>query len=220
MSLINKTENTQSAPTILSFAKDLPNLCSLTGLFCALLALYFSFQLLFPAAMIALIWAVFFDWSDGIIARKMKGRTKQQGQYGGQLDSLIDIISFGVCPAVMLLSYGDFSPWYFPGAFIIVAACALRLSYFNVYGVDEKSSYQGMACDNNAIILVFIFIFDGLLAPTEFSFLLYLSILIIAWLNVAPIRTPKLSGAWFYALIGYAIFISLVYGWKLMNQIQ
>lgn len=221
MSSLNETSYVQSPPSILSFAKDLPNLCSLAGLFSALLALYFSFLSLFPAAMIALIWAVFFDWCDGIIARKMTGRTKQQGQYGAQLDSLIDIISFGVCPAVILLSYGDFAPWYFLGAFLIVAACALRLSYFNVYGVDEKergkSTYQGMACDNNAIILVFIFLFDGLLAPAQFTYLLYGSILSIALLNVAPIRTPKLSGAWFYGLIAYAIFISLFYGWKLMS---
>lgn len=217
MSSLNNNEHIQTAPSILSFAKDLPNLCSLAGLFCALLALYFSFLSLFSLAMIALIWAVFFDWCDGIIARKMKGRTKQQGQYGGQLDSLIDIISFGVCPAVMLLSYGEFSPWLFPGAFMIVAACALRLSYFNVYGLDEKSTYQGMACDNNAIILVFIFLFDGVLAPAQFSYLLYGCILMIAFLNVAPIRTPKLSGAWFYVLTVYAIFISLAYGWKLLS---
>jgi len=217
MSDIEEFENTQSTPSILSFAKDLPNLCSLAGLFSALLALYFSFLSLFSAAMIALIWAVVFDWADGMIARKMKGRTKQQAEFGGQLDSLIDIISFGICPAVMLLSYGNFSLWFLPGAFTIVAACALRLSYFNVYGLDGKSTYQGMACDNNAIILVFIFLFERFLVPEQFSYLLYTCILIIAILNVAPVRTPKLSGGWFYVLIAYAIFITLTYGWKLMN---
>jgi CDP-diacylglycerol--serine O-phosphatidyltransferase len=216
MSSVNNLDSTPSAPSILSFAKDLPNACSLAGLCSALLALYFTFLSLFPAAMIALIWAVVFDWLDGMIARKMKGRTEQQGQYGGQLDSLIDIISFGVCPAVMLLTYGDFSLWFFPGAFIIVAGCALRLSYFNVYGLDGKSTYQGMACDNNAIILVFVFLFDGLLAPEQFIYLLYGSILAIACLNVASIRTPKLGGNRFYVLIAYSIVITLVCGWKLM----
>lgn len=217
MSSSDEIKHVQASPSILSFAKDLPNLCSLLGLFCALLSLYFAFMSLFPAAMIALIWAVFLDWSDGIIARKMKGRTEQQAQFGGQLDSLIDIVSFGVCPAVILLSYGEFSPWFFPGAFIIVAAGVLRLSYFNVYGLDGKSTYQGMAIDNNAIILVFIFIFDGFLAPQQFTYLLYASILFIAFLNVAPIRTPKLSGGWFYVLIAYTFFISLIYGWQLIS---
>ena len=129
MSAIN---NSQETPTILSFAKDLPNICSLAGLFCAVLAIYFAILGNFPATMIGLVWAVFFDWSDGKIARKMKDRNDKQRMFGGQLDSLIDIVSFGICPAIVLLSYGEFSPWFVPGAFCIVAAGALRLSYFNV----------------------------------------------------------------------------------------
>ena len=217
MSSSDKINQTQDSPSILSFIKDLPNLCSLLGLFCALLALYFAFISLFPAIMIALIWAVFFDWSDGIIARKMKDRTDQQAQFGSQLDSLIDIISFGVCPGIVLLSYGEFSPWFFPGFFIIVAAGVLRLSYFNVYGLDGKSTYQGMAIDNNAIFLVFIFLFNGLLSQQQFTYLIYISIVFIAFLNVAPIRTPKLSGGWFYVLITYTFFISLIYVWQLAS---
>ena len=214
---VETMNNQQARPSILSFAKDLPNICSLTGLFSALLAIYFAFLSLYPAAMIALIVAVFLDWTDGIIARKMQGRTKEQSQFGAQLDSLIDIVSFGICPAILLLSYGDFSPWFFPGAFIIVAAGVLRLSYFNVFGLDGESSYQGMAIDNNAIILVFLFLFDGLLEPGLFIYLLYGSIIAIAFLNVAPIRTPKLSGAWYYVLIAYTIIISIIYTWKIMS---
>jgi phosphatidylserine synthase len=119
---------------ILAYAKDLPNICSLVGLLCAVLAIYYAVLEVFPAAMIGMIWAVFFDWSDGIIARRMK-RTEEQRLLGGQLDSLIDIVSFGICPAVVLLSYGHFSPWFIPGAFIVVAAAAIRLSYFNVFGL-------------------------------------------------------------------------------------
>ena len=109
-------------PSILSFTKDLPNICSLIGLFSAMIGIYYAFLGIFQAAMIGLLWAVFFDWSDGIIARRMKGRTKEQKSFGVQLDSLIDIVSFSICPAVVLLSYGQFSLWFLPGAFIIVGA--------------------------------------------------------------------------------------------------
>ena len=88
---------------ILCYAKDLPNLCSLAGLLCAIFGIYFAILGNFSAAMIGLLWAVFFDWSDGIIARRMTGRTKEQGEFGGQLDSLIDVVSFAICPAVILL---------------------------------------------------------------------------------------------------------------------
>lgn len=204
-------------PTILSFANDLANLCSLAGLLSAVLAIYFAIVGNFPAAMIGLVWAVFFDWSDGNIARRMKGRTDKQRLFGGQLDSLIDIVSFGVCPAVVLLSYGDFSPWFVPGAFIIVAAGVLRLSYFNVYGLVDKSVFQGLAIDNNGIFLVLLFAFDGFITASVFTVLLYVLVLALATLNVATISTPKLSGgAWYYGIVTYALVSTLFYGWKLL----
>ena len=210
-------DSVETPPTILSFAKDLPNLCSLAGLFCAVLAIYFAIMGVFPAAMIGLIWAVFFDWSDGIIARGMKGRTEQQRMFGGQLDSLIDIVSFGICPAVILLSYGDFSPWFIPGAFCIVAAGVLRLSYFNVFGLVGESTYEGLAIDNNAIVLVTLFVFDGLISAPVFTTLLYIVILALAILNVAPIKTPKFEGAWYYGITAYTLALTLVYGWQLLH---
>lgn len=205
--------NSEAPKAILCYAKDLPNLCSLVGLLCAILAIYYAFLGNFPAAMIGLIWAVFFDWSDGIIARRMKGRTKEQGEYGGQLDSLIDIVSFGICPAVVLLSYGHFSPWYIPGAFIIVAIGVIRLSYFNVFGLVDKSTYWGLALDNNVIILVFLFLFEELFSPAVFGPVLYVLLMALAALNVAPIKTPKFAGRWYYAITGYTLLLTLVYGW-------
>jgi len=207
----------QEAPTILSFVKDLPNICSLVGLFCAVLAIYFAIVGNFPATMIGLAWAVFFDWSDGKIARRMKGRHDKQRIFGGQLDSLIDIVSFGLCPAVVLLSYGDFSPWFIPGAFCVVAAGALRLSHFNVFGLVRESTYQGLAIDNNGLILASLFVFDGFISSSVFAALLYIAILALAILNVAPIRTPKLNGGWYYGITAYTLLLTLFFGRQLLH---
>ncbi len=204
----------KSQKTILSYAGDLPNICSLVGLFCAILAIYFAILGMFHAAMIGLIWAVFFDWTDGIIARKMKGRTKEQGLFGAQLDSLIDIVSFGICPAILLLSYGNFSAWYIPGAFIIVGTGVLRLSYFNVFGLVDKSTYMGLALDNNIILLSFVFLFNKMMSQTEFSIVLYITLLLLAVLNVAPIKTPKFAGKWYYILTIYTVIMSLIFIWQ------
>lgn len=203
-----------SQKTILSYAGDLPNTCSLVGLFCSLLAIYFSILGLFHAAMIGMIWAVFFDWSDGIIARKMKGRTEEQGLFGAQLDSLIDIVSFGVCPAVFLLSYGEFSGWYLPGAFLILATGVIRLSYFNVFGLVDKSTYLGLALDNNVLLLAVVFLLNPLMSQSAFSILLYIVLMVLAVLNVAPIKTPKFSGKWFYVLTGFTVLMSILFSWQ------
>jgi phosphatidylserine synthase len=106
---------------MISLARDPPNVCSLAGLLAALLGLYFAIRGVYPAAVMALLWAVVFDWSDGLIARRMKGRTADQWAFGAQLDSLIDLVSFSVAPALLLLSVGRFSPWFVPGAFVILA---------------------------------------------------------------------------------------------------
>ena len=127
------TSNEELQPTILSFVKDLPNLLSLAGLACTILAIYFSILGVYYAAMIGMVWAVAFDWADGLVARRMKGRTSKQGFFGGQLDSLIDIVNYGVSPAILLLSYGKFEPIFLLGAFVIISASAIRLSYFNTY---------------------------------------------------------------------------------------
>ncbi|MCP4629690.1 MAG: CDP-alcohol phosphatidyltransferase [bacterium] len=203
---------------MLTFAKDPPNICSLAGLLCALLAIYFSISGHFSAAMIGMIWAVFFDWGDGIIARKMKNRPDEYGAFGAQLDSLIDIVSFGICPAVFLLSYGEFSPWFLPGAFVILAGSAIRLSYFNIFGLVDSSTYMGLALDNNVIILAFVVLFDGFFSPSTFSVILYVMFLCMTAFNLAPIRTPKFTGRWFYVLMVYTIVLTVIHGWMQWSE--
>jgi CDP-diacylglycerol---serine O-phosphatidyltransferase len=198
-------------PSMISFVKDLPNICSLAGLLSALIGIYFTILGNFAYAMIGILWAVLFDWADGIIARKMKGRTDYQKIFGSQLDSLIDIVSFGVFPALFLLSYGGFNPLFIPGAFLIVAAGVIRLSYFNIFGMVDKKTYKGLALDNNVLILAFLFLFERFFNHTVFSVILYVILMIMLVFNLAPVKTPKFMGKWFYILIAYTVIMTCLY---------
>ncbi|MFA5844270.1 MAG: CDP-alcohol phosphatidyltransferase family protein [Coriobacteriia bacterium] len=202
---------------MLWFARDLPNVCSLAGLLSAVLGVYFAIRGVFPAVMIALLWAVVFDWSDGLIARRMKGRTEDQRAFGGQLDSLIDVVSFSIAPAVVLLSVGRFSPWFVPGAFVIVATGVIRLSYFNVFGLVDESTYRGLALDNNVIILALLFVFRHAVSAPVFIIVLYVALMALAALNVASIHTPKLGDRWYYAVVLYVLCLSAIFGWQLLS---
>lgn len=216
--LISKEAPQELQPTIISYVKDLANLCSLAGLACTVLAIYFSIIGIYYAAMIGMIWAVAFDWIDGLVARRMKGRTAKDATFGMQLDSLIDIVNYGVAPAVLMLSYGKFEPIFLLGAFIAVAASAIRLSYFNTFGLSGGTKYTGLALDNNNIALVFIFLFESLFAEGLFSVILYTSIVGLAALNVSQLKTPKLSSNRknVYRLAFYTLVITGVYAWKLL----
>lgn len=211
--------NKNKQPDMLSFTKDLPNVCSLVGLFCTVLAIYFVIGGQFSASVIAILWSVLFDWYDGIIARKMKGRTKEQGEFGMQFDSIIDIVSFGVYPAILLLSYGNYEIWFIPGGFVIIAACAIRLSYFNIYGLIDSKTYRGLSVDNNVLILAFVFLFEEFIDHTVFSILMYAVLLILATFNLSSIPIPKFSGKWVYVLIIYVLVLTLIFGKGIYNQI-
>jgi CDP-diacylglycerol--serine O-phosphatidyltransferase len=191
---------------------------SLHYLACTILSIYFSILGVFYAAMIGMIWAVAFDWADGLIARRMQGRTGDDRIFGGQLDVLIDIVSYGVAPAVLLLSFGKFDPVFLVGAFLMLAASAIRLSYFSTFGLADGSKYTGLALDNNNIILVFIFLFESVFSQGVFSIVLYASGVGLAILNVSQIKTPKLSGnpVNVYILAVYTLGMTAVYGWKLL----
>ncbi len=205
-------------PTILSYVRDLPNLLSLSGLACTVLAIYFSITGLYAAAMIGMVWAVAFDWADGLVARKLKGRTPTDAKFGGQLDVVIDIVSYGVTPAILLLSFGKFEPIFLVGAFIMMAAAAIRLSYFSTYGLEGGTKYTGLALDNNSLILVSVFLLHLLVSHDVFTIILYISGLTLAILNVSEIKTPKLSGnpRNVYLLGAYTLGITAVYGLQLV----
>ena len=212
--------DSKKQPTIISYAKDLPNLLSLAGLACTLLAIYYSILGVYSVAMIGMVWAVAFDWADGLVARKLKGRTATDAKFGGQLDVLIDIVSYGVTPAILLLSYGKFEPIFLVGAFIMMAAAAIRLSYFSTYGLAGGTKYTGLALDNNSLILVFIFLFESFFSNGAFSIVLYVSGVGLAILNVSEIKTPKLSGnpRNVYLLGAYTLGITAIYGLQLIKN--
>ena len=201
--------------SVFSFVKDLPNICSFLGLLSAVIGIYFAIQGSFEAAIIGVLWAVLFDWYDGIIARRLKGRTKVQGDFGAQLDSMIDIVSFGILPAIILLSYGDYNIWFLPGAFVIIAASAIRLTYFNVYGLIDTKTYKGFPLDNNVLILALVFVFESFFEPSTFAILIYVLMMLFSVLNLSSIPTPKFGGKWVYALVAYVIILTGVFGWLL-----
>lgn len=148
----------------------------------------------------------------------MKGRTGFDQKFGGQLDLLIDIVSYGVTPAILILGYANFNPAFLPVAFIVLVFGAIRLSYFSTIGLSSGSKYTGLAIDNNSIALVFIFGFEGFFGNFAFSLVLAACGLGLAILNVSQIKTPKLSGnpVNVVLLALYTLGVSIFYGLKLL----
>lgn len=211
LSLMDKSENESKAPSILSFVADKPNLVTLLGLSCGLLAIFFALNQNFPAAIIAMLWAVLFDWYDGLIARSMPDRSESRKMFGGYMDSLVDMVVSATGPAILLLSVGDFSPWFYPGALAIVVAGVLRLAYFDVYGIDENGTHAGITIDNTPLTISALFLLHTILDSNIFAAILYVAILVLAYLHVAPFRMGKLGGRWYYVVTTYVGVLTVAY---------
>ena len=161
--------------------------------------------------------AFIFDVIDGPVAKRLRGRTADDRAFGANLDSLADMVAAGVALGVVLLAYGDFGAVYVPGAVALAAAAAMRLSYFNVHGLDEATgSYTGLPTDLAIVAFVAVMLLDQPLPREAFQPLLYVATVALAALMVSPLRIRKLTGRWYYGLTALALLMGAAHASALL----
>ena len=147
----------------------LPNMLTLIGVCIGLTSIRFALDGRFEFAIIAIIFAALIDGLDGRIARLIKGTSK----VGKELDSLTDMISFGVAPAFVMFFWklntlGKFG-WLL--CLIYVICVALRLARFNVSSNEESSwkdnFFEGIPSPAGGVLVLMPLI----LSISEFEFL-------------------------------------------------
>lgn len=129
----------------------LPNLLTTASLFSGFYAVIAAMNQQFEAAAVAIFVAMVWDGLDGRVARLMNA----QSPFGAQYDSLSDMVSFGIAPALVayqwtLSSLGKLG-WL--AAFIYAAGTALRLARFNLQIDSDKRYFQGLCCPAAAATL-------------------------------------------------------------------
>jgi CDP-diacylglycerol--serine O-phosphatidyltransferase len=129
----------------------LPNLFTLTALFAGFYSIVAAMKGRFEIAAIAIFIAMVLDALDGRVARL----TNTQTNFGAELDSLSDMVSFGVAPALLCYSWSltTLGKLGWLAAFIFTATVALRLARFNTRKSSDKRYFQGLACPAAAGIL-------------------------------------------------------------------
>lgn len=166
----------------------LPNLFTTANLFCGFYAIIASLQDSFLQAAFAIIVAGIFDILDGRVARL----TKVHSKFGEEYDSLADLVSFGISPAILiyLWSLESFGRIGWLASFAFVACGALRLARFNTKtAVSEKRYFEGLPIPVAAYGLVFttFLFYEMMLEETRNIFNLLLP-LILAVLMVSSIK--------------------------------
>ena len=168
----------------------LPNLMTVANLFCGFISIIFSIQSEFKSAAIAVVIAAVFDQLDGRLARLTHATSK----FGAELDSLCDLVSFGLAPALLMYLWA-LNPYGRVGmmaSFLFVACGALRLARFNVQvGVVEKNYFQGLPIPMAAGILTSSYLaFDELEWSPDFwrGWLLFAMVVVMAFVMVSNFR--------------------------------
>jgi CDP-diacylglycerol--serine O-phosphatidyltransferase len=136
----------------------LPNTLTLCGMFCGFFSIMSAINGNFIHAAWAIILANIFDGLDGWIARLTNTSTR----FGVELDSLSDLVAFGVAPAIMIYKWalGPFGRLGWAAAFLFIACGALRLARFNVQtGATGSKAFKGMPIPGAATIISSVVIF-------------------------------------------------------------
>lgn len=130
----------------------LPNLFTTAALFFGFYAIINAIQRDFKTAAIAIFVAMIWDMLDGRIARM----TNTQSAFGAEYDSLSDMISFGVAPALLIYQWSlvNLDEFGWLTAFVYTAATALRLARFNTQvSTMDKAYFQGLASPAAAALI-------------------------------------------------------------------
>ncbi len=165
---------------------------------CGYIAIVLSGADHFHAAGLFIIFAALFDTFDGVVARMTNGASR----FGGELDSLSDLVSFGVAPAYLVYNFA-LSPMGAAGVLIsscLVVGAALRLARFNILNSESRvDSFTGLPSPAQALAIagfVLWMLSDPLLSQARLIVVLswmaiILSMLMVSKVNYATLPRPS-----------------------------
>ncbi|RWB51786.1 MAG: phosphatidylcholine/phosphatidylserine synthase [Mesorhizobium sp.] len=178
----------------------LPNLVTVLAICAGLSGIRFAFEDRFEPAVVMVLLAAFLDGIDGRLARMLKATSK----FGAQMDSLADIVNFGVAPALVLYAFlldRAGSPGWI-AALLFTIACGMRLARFNVLADDtdqpawQSEYFVGVPAPAGAVLvmlpLYLYFLRLGLEPSRPAAFIATGFTVLVAFLLVS--RLPVYSG--------------------------
>lgn len=204
----------------------LPNLVTVLSICVGLSGIRFAFEGRFETAVTMVLFAAFLDGIDGRLARLMKATSK----FGAQMDSLADIVNFGVAPALVLYAFlldRAGSPGWI-AALLFAIACGLRLARFNVLDEDvERPAWQaeyfvGVPAPAGAIVvllpvyLAFIGAYeaDSMAGWIGSGFTMLTAFLMVSRIPVYSGKSIRVRRDWVMPLIlAVALFILLFFNY-------
>lgn len=187
----------------------IPSLMTLGNMLCGYACVLYTMRGEFATAAPFIGFAFILDGLDGRVARM----TGAESKFGLEFDSLADMVSFGVAPAVMAYQWGltPFGRWGWAAGFIYVTAAAMRLARFNIQsGSTDKRFYVGMPSPAAAgVVAATIFAYPAGLRETSGALPVMALVLVPAFLMVSTIRFRSFKGSDLQSPRSYTVLLAL-----------
>ena len=199
----------------------LPNALTIFGVCLGLSSIKFAIDLNYSMAVIAIGFAAILDTLDGRVARLIKGTSK----VGKELDSLTDVISFGVAPGFVIYFWAlnEIGKVGWMLVLIYTVFCALRLARFNLTTIEENESwkinfFEGVPSPAAAglVLLPLILNLSGLVDLKNYAQISSVTILTTSFLMISKLPTYSLKriviprNSAVFLLLGIGIYVSLL----------
>jgi CDP-diacylglycerol--serine O-phosphatidyltransferase len=168
------------------------------SLISAFLGMCFAHEGTFTAAVLCLFFSGFCDAFDGTVARSKKDRTEDEKAFGIQLDSLCDVVSFGIAPVFLLYCMGVRNTL---GMVILCFYCicgVIRLGFFNVQEAKRQQveqgcgkEYRGLPITTMSLLLPVAYLLRLILPGKIYRILLYILPAVTGFLFILDFRVKK-----------------------------
>ncbi len=175
-------------------------------------------------AIVCLALSGLCDMFDGKIARTKKNRTEEQKHFGIQIDSLCDVVCFGVLPIIICYTVGVRDVIGMAILFLYGVAGVIRLAYFNVVEeirqkqtTEKRKYYQGLPITSASIGLPLVYMLRPLFTYSAFIMVLRIVMLVIGVLFITDFKVKKPSNkviAILVIIVACAILITFTSHWR------
>ena len=172
----------------------LPNVLTTFGLFSGFFAIILATKGEYSGAAIAIFMAMLWDGLDGRVARL----TNTQSEFGAQYDSMADMLSFGVAPALLVYfwQFADLGKIGWLAAFVYTTASALRLARFNTQiGIEDKRYFQGLPSPAAAALIAGMVWTKEIIGITDYD--QYLTL--VSWIIMVSAGVLMVSNVRYYS---------------------